>query len=99
MDAQTEAPRRARGQRLRARISAEQKALFQHAADLQGRTLADFVIASVQDAAARTVKEMETIRVAMEHGEAFARAMLDSSPPNQALKEGLKRYRARAVSK
>jgi uncharacterized protein (DUF1778 family) len=38
---------KARDERLEARISREQKALFQRAAGLHGRTLSDFVIASV----------------------------------------------------
>ena len=41
----------ARGERLEARISAEQKGLLQRAADLQGRTLTDFVVQSAHDAA------------------------------------------------
>jgi len=41
-----------RNERLEARVSRDQKALFQRAAELQGRTLTDFVIASVHDAVA-----------------------------------------------
>src|SRR6266567_1908547 len=37
---------RIRAERLEARISRDQKALFQRAAALQGRTLTDFVVAS-----------------------------------------------------
>jgi uncharacterized protein (DUF1778 family) len=36
---------------LEARVSHDQKALFQRAAELQGRTLTDFGVASVNDAA------------------------------------------------
>ncbi|RZA04586.1 MAG: DUF1778 domain-containing protein, partial [Proteobacteria bacterium] len=38
-----------RGARLEARISHTQKALFQRAADLSGRTLSEFVVATVQE--------------------------------------------------
>lgn len=34
-----------RDERLEARVSRDQKALFQRAAELQGRTLTDFVVA------------------------------------------------------
>ncbi|MGH6959741.1 MAG: DUF1778 domain-containing protein, partial [Dongiaceae bacterium] len=45
---------RTRAERLEARISRDQKTLFQRAAELQGRTLTDFVVSSAQDAAVRT---------------------------------------------
>ena len=43
----------AKVERLEARVSREQKALFQRAAEIQGRTLTDFMIASVHEAAGR----------------------------------------------
>ncbi len=39
---------RTRTQRLEARVTAEQKALIERAAALQGRTVTDFVLTSVQ---------------------------------------------------
>ena len=39
--------------RLDARISTDLHAMLKRAADLQGRTMADFVVAAVQDAAQR----------------------------------------------
>ncbi|HYW47569.1 MAG TPA: DUF1778 domain-containing protein [Bryobacteraceae bacterium] len=47
--------------RLEARLTDEQKALFQHAADLTGRSLTEFVVSSAQEAAARTVREHEVL--------------------------------------
>jgi Protein of unknown function (DUF1778) len=44
---------RARSQRLEARLSADQKALIEQAAALQGRSVTDFVLASAQDAVRR----------------------------------------------
>ena len=65
-----------RDERLEARISAEQKQLFQHAADLQGRTLTDFVVQSAHEAAVRTIEEMQTIRLTEAESHAFAEALL-----------------------
>jgi len=42
---------RARAQRLEARVTVEQKTLIERAAALQGHTVTDFVVTSVQDAA------------------------------------------------
>ena len=44
---------RTRAERLETRVTAEQKRLIERAAALQGRTVTDFVLTSVQDAAQR----------------------------------------------
>jgi uncharacterized protein (DUF1778 family) len=81
-----------RGDRLEARISRDQKALFQHAAELQGRTLTDFVIASVHDAAVRVIEDTQRIRLNARDSRAFAEALLNPREPNAQLKEAARRY-------
>jgi uncharacterized protein (DUF1778 family) len=49
MQTSINSPTKARGSRLEARISNEQKALFQQAAMLSTRTLSEFVVASACD--------------------------------------------------
>lgn len=85
-------PPHPRSERLEARISAEQKALFQRAAELQGRTLTDFIVASVQDAAVRTINEMQVIRLSVEDSKAFAEALLNPPEPNERLRAAARRY-------
>ncbi len=79
-------------ERLEVRVSHEQKALFQRAADLQGRTLTDFVIASVHDAAARTIEEVQAIRLIAVESRMFAEALLKPRNPNAKLKAAARRY-------
>jgi uncharacterized protein (DUF1778 family) len=81
-----------RDERLEARVSRDQKELFQRAAALQGRTLADFVIASVHDAAVRVIEETQTIRLNAEDSCAFAEALLNPREPNGRLKAVARRY-------
>lgn len=81
-----------RGQRLEARVSPEQKALFQRAADLQGRTLTDFVVASAYEAAIRTIEDMQTVRLTAEESRAFAEALLHPRAPTADLKAAARRY-------
>jgi uncharacterized protein (DUF1778 family) len=83
---------KARDERLEARISGDQKALFQRAAELQGRTLTDFVIASVHDAAVRAIAESQTIRLSAEDSRVFAEALLNPREPNARLKAAAQRY-------
>jgi uncharacterized protein (DUF1778 family) len=81
-----------RDERLEARISRHQKALFQQAAELQGRTLTDFVIGSAHEAAVRTIEELRTIRLSAEQSRAFADALLNPPEPNAKLRAAAERY-------
>lgn len=78
--------------RLEARISPETKALIQKAADLEGRTLTDFVIASVQTAACKVIKQHQTLKLSIEDSTAFVDAVLSPPPPNESLKSAAIRY-------
>lgn len=70
--------------RLEVRISAELYALIKHAAELQGRTVTDFVITATQDAAKRAVEEIALLRLEVEDQEQFASSLLEerATPPN-----------------
>ena len=83
---------RTRAERLEARISPYQKTLFQRAAALQGRSLTDFVVSSVQEAAVRTIEEMEIIRLTARDSHAFADALLHPRAPNEKLRAAARRY-------
>lgn len=48
---------RTRAERLETRVTAEQKNLIERAAALQGRSVTDFVLTGVQDAAKRAIEE------------------------------------------
>ncbi|GAP97193.1 type II toxin-antitoxin system TacA family antitoxin [Leptolyngbya sp. NIES-2104] len=78
--------------RLEARISPETKALLQKAADLQGRTLTDFVVTSVQAEAIRVIESHQTLKLSVEESEAFVDALLNPPKPNDALKTAAQRY-------
>ncbi len=78
--------------RLEARVTPEIKALWQKAADLEGRTLTDFVIASVQAAACRVIEQHQTLKLSIEDSEALVDALLNSPQPNDALKAATVRY-------
>jgi uncharacterized protein (DUF1778 family) len=80
------------GARLETRISREQKALFQRAAELQGRTLTDFVIASAHEAAVRVIEDMQTIRLSARDSRAFAEALINPREPNARRKSSAQRY-------
>jgi uncharacterized protein (DUF1778 family) len=80
-------------ERLEARISREQKELFQRAADIQGRTLTDFVISSVQEAAKRAIQEHEMMILSVRDQEVFVEALLNPPNPSDKLRSAAQRYK------
>jgi uncharacterized protein (DUF1778 family) len=79
--------------RLEARVSPETKALLQKAADLEGRTLTDFVVVSVQAEAYRVIAQHQMLHLSIEDGEAFVEALLNAPQPNEALQAAALRYK------
>lgn len=77
--------------RLEARISTDLHGLLKRAAELQGRTMTDFVVAAVQDAAQRAIEQAEVIRLSMADQKCFADALLSPPEPQSALKRALAR--------
>lgn len=84
-----------RSERFEARVSREQKNLFLRAAELQGRTLTDFVIASAQQAAVDTVRTHEILRLSERDRQAFVSFLLSPPAPSARLEEAARRYRER----
>jgi uncharacterized protein (DUF1778 family) len=87
---------RTRAERLEARVTAEQKRLIERAAALQGRTVTDFVLTSVQDAARRAIEEHNQLALSVRDSEAFVDALLHPRPVNGRLRDTVRRYRERA---
>lgn len=78
--------------RLEIRIAPEAKTLVQKAADLEGRTLTDFVIAAVVAEAQRAIAQHQTLTLSLKDSDAFVEAILNPPQPNQALKSAVLRY-------
>jgi uncharacterized protein (DUF1778 family) len=87
---------RVRGERLETRVTAEQKKLIERAAALQGRTVTDFVLTSVQNAARRAIEEHSQLALSLRDSEAFVDALLNPKPVNDRLRDTVRRYRERA---
>ncbi len=79
--------------RLEARISTDLHALLKRAAEIQGRTLTDFVVSAVQEAAQRAIEQADFIRLTLADQECFAQALLSPPKPAPALKRAFARRR------
>jgi uncharacterized protein (DUF1778 family) len=78
--------------RIEARVSPKQKRLFERAAEIEGVTLTDFVISSMQRAAASVVEEYTKIELSERHRRAFVEALMNPPEPNEALREAARAY-------
>ena len=77
--------------RLEARISTDLHALLKRAAEIQGRTMTDFVVSAVQDAAQRAIEQAEVIRLSLADQECFAQALLSPQQATPALERAFAR--------
>jgi uncharacterized protein (DUF1778 family) len=84
---------RVRGERLETRVTVDQKNLIERAAALQGRTVTDFVLTSVQDAARRAIEQHQRLDLSVRDSQAFVEALINPKPVNDRLRETVRRYR------
>jgi uncharacterized protein (DUF1778 family) len=79
--------------RLEARLPQDVMARLRRAAEIQGRTLTDFVVAAADEAACRAIQDTQIIRLSLEGQRQIAEAILKPPEPTPALKKAAKRYR------
>jgi uncharacterized protein (DUF1778 family) len=81
--------------RFDARLNEEQKLLIQRAADLEGRTMTDFVLHSAEAAAERAIENRAMLVLTARETEAFATAILKPPAPGPILRRAAREYRAK----
>lgn len=90
----TKARKLLRTERLAARVPAEVKEYLQHAADLSGRSLSDFVLASATAAAAEIIREREVIALTASESRRLAAALQNPPAPNARLQAAFEDYQS-----
>ncbi|OAI30645.1 hypothetical protein A1351_07365 [Methylosinus sp. R-45379] len=79
--------------RLEARLGSEALAMIERAAEIQGRSVGDFVVVAALEAALRTIAETQIIRLSLEDQRIFADAVLDPPTPAPGLLRAADAYR------
>lgn len=79
-------------ERLEARIPLPIKSLIDRAAALEGRSITDYVIATLERHAVKVVHEHEILQLSTADSHAFAQAMISAPKPKRALKNILSRH-------
>jgi uncharacterized protein (DUF1778 family) len=79
--------------RLDTRITPDLLDQVRRAAEMQGRSVSDYVAATLQAAVQRDIAEVEIIRLSREASERFAAVLIDPPPINDALKRAFAHHR------
>jgi len=79
--------------RIEARVPREVHALLKRAAEMQGRTLTDFVVTAAHEAACEAIEQAEVVRLSVEDQRRIAKAILKPPAPAAALRRAAKRRR------
>ena len=75
---------------LESHLGARDLALVRRAAELQGRSLSDFLVAAVLKDAQRTIEDAQLVRLSVEDQQRFVDLLLEPPPLAPAMKRALK---------
>lgn len=78
--------------RLEARIPQELHAILKYAANIEGRSVTDFVITAIRKAADDTIEKASITRLAVEDQKLFAQTLLTPPEPNEALRKAMEQH-------
>ncbi len=79
--------------RLEARLPVHIHAMLKRAAEIQGRTLTDFVVTASSEAARQTIESNDIIRLSMDDQRLFAESILNPPEPTAALYRAFDKHR------
>jgi uncharacterized protein (DUF1778 family) len=82
-----------RSTRLEARLSPETLAVVKRAAEIEGRSVSDFVVAAAREAAQRTIAETHVLHLALADQQALAEALGEPPKPVSALRRARTAHR------
>jgi len=75
--------------RVEARIAPDVLAVVRRAAELQGRSVSDFLVAAALKDAQRTIEDAQIIRLSVDDQQRFADLLLNPAPLAPAMKRAL----------
>ncbi len=82
-----------RSLRIEARITPENLAVIKRAAEIQGRSVSDFLVTAAQDAAHRAIEETQIIRLSVEQHRQIMEAIANPPPLAPAMERAIERHR------
>lgn len=79
--------------RIEARLAPDVLALVKRAAEIQGRSVSEFVVCAAQDAARRAIEDADIVRLSVAGQRAFADALANPPAPSEGLKRAFASHR------
>jgi uncharacterized protein (DUF1778 family) len=79
--------------RIEARVSREQKELYDRAAAIEGITLTAFAISTMNRAATYVIQEYTNMVLSVRNQQTFVDALTNPPEPNEALRKAARAYR------
>jgi uncharacterized protein (DUF1778 family) len=79
--------------RLEARVAPDVLAAVKRAAEIEGRSVSDFVVAAARSAAERTIEDAQIIRLSLADQERVTDILLAGIQPSPALDRAMVRHR------
>jgi len=76
-------------ERIEARVEPEIRNLIHEAAELEGCSVSEFMVASAKERAEKALHHQQLIRLTAESQMRFAELVLDPPPPNDAMNEAI----------
>ncbi|HMM52006.1 MAG: DUF1778 domain-containing protein [Burkholderiales bacterium] len=83
-------PEPPRTARVEARIAPDALAIVRRAAEIQGRSISDFLVAAALKDAQRTIEDAQIIRLSVDDQRRFAELLLNPPPLAPAMQRALK---------
>lgn len=80
--------------RLEARLPVDTHALLKRAAQIEGRSLTDFVVTAAREAAMRVIDKASVIRLSVADQQRFGDALIDLKPLAPAMERAREHHRA-----
>lgn len=87
------ADRKTRSERIEARTTPEVLAVVRRAAEMQGRSLSDFVMTAAEEAAQRMIEHAHIVRLSTEDQMRFVETLLEPPPAAPAMARAFEHHR------
>lgn len=79
--------------RFEMRMTPYVRKVVQHAAEIQGRSMSDFIVAAAEEAARKAIEDARVIELTVDEQLRFAAALLDPPEPGPGLRRAAESHR------
>ena len=82
-----------KNERLEGPCPSEVKQRIEHAAELQGRSVTDFLVSAADEKSCQVIEKYQVVKLTMEQSVALANALINPPAPNAKAVAAMRRYK------